>query len=267
MPTIHFPLPRRNQSRRRRRGAPGCPSRKTMVTSTWPGWAWAQSELGFPFLFHEVPYGAQRCAGPGGRVSGRCGCPDGAARQPPRGARASPLVCATTNLSSPTSDQISCNKFRRGRLDREAIIQRLTARRGGGEGRRCADHRRPTAEDGSRTDEGFLLEFATRPPGRRARTRLRYCDTIGGDKPRADLSRFADWPRGPEPGRDALPQRPGMALWPTRYPGAPGIPGRAGPGRWVTRASTNRPRGRQFRPAVGILALLPLLRVAGQPRS
>ena len=46
------------------------------------------------------------------------------------------------------------------------------------------------AEDGSRTDDGFLLEFAL--AARQAGAdRLRYCDTIGGDTPERIRERFA----------------------------------------------------------------------------
>jgi isopropylmalate/homocitrate/citramalate synthase len=43
----------------------------------------AQSEIGFPFLFHQVPY-VRACLalGEAGR-SGTCGCPAGAGRCPP----------------------------------------------------------------------------------------------------------------------------------------------------------------------------------------
>ncbi len=38
------------------------------------------------------------------------------------------------------------------------------------------------AEDGSRTDDGYLLEFALAARDAGA-SRARYCDTIGGDSP------------------------------------------------------------------------------------
>jgi homocitrate synthase NifV len=46
------------------------------------------------------------------------------------------------------------------------------------------------AEDGSRTDEGFLLEFATAAREAGA-DRVRYCDTIGGETPDRIRERFA----------------------------------------------------------------------------
>ena len=46
------------------------------------------------------------------------------------------------------------------------------------------------AEDGSRTDDGYLLEFALAAKEAGA-TRVRYCDTIGGDSPGRIRERFA----------------------------------------------------------------------------
>ena len=46
------------------------------------------------------------------------------------------------------------------------------------------------AEDGSRTDDGFLLEFALAARDAGA-SRVRYCDTIGGDSPERIRERFA----------------------------------------------------------------------------
>src|SRR5262249_31588039 len=46
------------------------------------------------------------------------------------------------------------------------------------------------AEDGSRTDDAFLLEFATAAKEAGA-DRVRYCDTIGGDSPGRVRERLA----------------------------------------------------------------------------
>ena len=121
----------------------------------------AQSEIGFPFLFHEVPYvRAQVALADAGafgdlRLSGWCrGVPQDVETSVPLGLR-------HYNLSISTSDQMIPHKFR-GRLDRAAIIGEMTAAvaaaRAGG-----AETIGVNAEDGSRTDDGFLLEFATRP--------------------------------------------------------------------------------------------------------
>ena len=179
----------------------------------------AQSEIGFPFLFHEVPY-VRAClalaeAGAFGdlRLSGWC-------RAVPTDVEAAVSVQAGGvglrhyNLSISTSDQMIAHKFR-GKLDRAAIIEEMTAavavardamRRAGGAqgadragGAQGADRGEGAqekysigvnAEDGSRTDDGYLLEFALAARDAGA-ARIRYCDTIGGDSPGRIRERFA----------------------------------------------------------------------------
>jgi isopropylmalate/homocitrate/citramalate synthase len=156
----------------------------------------AQSEIGFPFLFHEVPY-VRACvalaqAGAFGelRLSGWC-------RAVPADVESAlPLGLRHYNLSISTSDQMIAHKFR-GRLDRAAIIGEMTAavavaeatlrRAGGAPGEYSIG---VNAEDGSRTDEGYLTEFALAARDAGA-TRIRYCDTIGGDSPGRIRERFA----------------------------------------------------------------------------
>ena len=162
----------------------------------------AQSEIGFPFLFHEVPY-VQAClalaeAGAFGdlRLSGWC-------RAVPADVEAAVAVRAAGaglrhyNLSISTSDQMIAHKFR-GKLDRAAIINEMTAsvavareaglrHAGGVPGEHSIG---VNAEDGSRTDDGYLLEFALAARDAGA-TRVRYCDTIGGDSPGRIRERFA----------------------------------------------------------------------------
>src|ERR1700744_5779888 len=116
--------------------------------------------MGFPFLFHEVPY-VRAClalAEAGAfarlRLSGWC-------RAVPQDVEAAVAVRADGaglrhyNLSISTSDQMIANKFR-GRLDRSAIIGEMTAAvavaRDGG-----AETIGVNAEDGSRTGDGYLL--------------------------------------------------------------------------------------------------------------
>src|ERR1700736_2175866 len=161
---------------------------KTMVNFYLGRLGVAQSELGFPFLFHEVPYiranVALAEAGAFGslRLSGWCRAVPGDVR------RAVPLGLRHYNLSISTSDQMIAHKFR-GRLDRETIIKEMTAAvaaaKDGG-----AQTIGVNAEDGSRTDEEFLLEFATAAREAGA-DRVRYCDTIGGDTPGRIRERFA----------------------------------------------------------------------------
>jgi citrate (Re)-synthase len=161
---------------------------KTMINFYLARLGVAQSEIGFPYLFHEVPYVrasvALAEAGAFGqpRLSGWC-------RAIPADVTTSvPLGLRHYNLSISTSDQMIARKFR-GRLDRATIIAEMTAAvaaaRDGG-----AETIGVNAEDASRTDDGFLLEFglAAREAGA---DRLRYCDTIGGDTPERIRERFA----------------------------------------------------------------------------
>ncbi|UBU10502.1 LeuA family protein [Nonomuraea gerenzanensis] len=161
---------------------------KTMVNFYLAKLGVAQSEIGFPFLFHEVPYvRAQVALGEAGafgelRLSGWCrGVPQDVEK-------AAPLGLKHYNLSISTSDYMIQNKFR-GRLDRDAIIREMTAAV-----RVAKDAGALTvgvnAEDGSRTDDGFLLEFALAAKQAGA-DRVRYCDTIGGDTPDRIRERFA----------------------------------------------------------------------------
>ncbi|MEV1175561.1 hypothetical protein [Nonomuraea sp. NPDC049784] len=161
---------------------------KTMVNFYLAKLGVAQSEIGFPFLFHEVPYVraqvalAEAGAFGGLRLSGWCrGVPQDVEK-------AAPLGLKHYNLSISTSDYMIQNKFR-GRLDRDAIIREMTAavRTAKAAG---AETVGVNAEDGSRTDDGFLLEFALAAKEAGA-DRVRYCDTIGGDTPDRIRERFA----------------------------------------------------------------------------
>ena len=161
---------------------------KTMVNFYLGRLGVAQSEIGFPFLFHEVPYvRAQVALAKAGafgdlRLSGWCRGVSADVEQ------ALPLGLEHYNLSISTSDQMLAKKFR-GRLDHNAVIREMTdavrtARAGG------AATVGVNAEDGSRTDDGFLLEFALAARNAGA-DRIRYCDTIGGDTPGRIRDRFA----------------------------------------------------------------------------
>ncbi|MER7501541.1 hypothetical protein AB0L05_38130 [Nonomuraea pusilla] len=161
---------------------------KTMVNFYLGRLGVAQSEIGFPFLFHEVPYvRAQVALAEAGafgalRLSGWCrGVPQDVER-------AAPLGLKHYNLSISTSDYMIQNKFR-GRLDRAAVIREMTAavRAAKAAGALTVG---VNAEDGSRTDDGFLLEFALAAKEAGA-DRVRYCDTIGGDTPGRIRERFA----------------------------------------------------------------------------
>ena len=161
---------------------------KTMVNLYLGRLGVAQSEIGFPFLFHEVPYvRAQVALAEAGafgdlRLSGWCRAVAADVE------KSLPLGLAHYNLSISTSDYMIQNKFR-GRLDRAAVVREMTAAvraaKDGG-----AQTVGVNAEDGSRTDDGFLLEFALAAKEAGA-DRVRYCDTIGGDTPDRIRERFA----------------------------------------------------------------------------
>ena len=161
---------------------------KTMVNLYLSRLGVAQSEIGFPFLFHEQPYvRAQVALAEAGafgdlRLSGWS---RGVAQDVERSL---PLGLKHYNLSISTSDYMIQNKFR-GRLDRDSIIREMTAavRTAVSGGARTVG---VNAEDGSRTDDGFLTEFALAAREAGA-DRVRYCDTIGGDTPDRIRERFA----------------------------------------------------------------------------
>src|SRR6266700_1999539 len=161
---------------------------KTMVNFYLGRLGVAQSEIGFPFLFHEVPYiranVALAEAGAFGslRLSGWCRAVPGDVR------RAVPLGLRHYNLSISTSDQMIEHKFR-GKLDREAIITEMTAAVRAAK-QAGAETVGVNAEDGSRTGDAFLKEFALAAREAGA-DRVRYCDTIGGDRPERIRERFA----------------------------------------------------------------------------
>jgi isopropylmalate/homocitrate/citramalate synthase len=164
----------------------------------------AQSEIGFPFLFHEVPY-VRAClalaeAGAFGdlRLSGWCRAvpADVEAAVSIRVGQEAGASLRHYNLSISTSDQMIAHKFR-GKRDRSAIIKEMVAavtvakeglgRAGGAPGEQSIG---VNAEDGSRTDEGYLHEFALAAKEAGA-SRVRHCDTIGGDSPGRIRERFA----------------------------------------------------------------------------
>jgi homocitrate synthase NifV len=161
---------------------------KTMVNFYLSRLGVAQSEIGFPFLFHEVPYvraqTALAAAGAFGelRLGGWCRAVVADVE------RCVPLGLSHYNLSISTSDQMLRNKFR-GKFDRDAVVREMVtavaaAKQAG------VETVGVNAEDGSRTDDGFLVEFALAAKQAGA-DRLRYCDTIGGETPGRIGERFA----------------------------------------------------------------------------
>src|SRR6266581_860766 len=99
-----------------------------------------------------------------------------------------PLGLSHYNLSISTSDQMIEHKFR-GRLDRAAIITEMTAAVRAAK-QADAGTIGVNAEDGSRTGDAFLKEFALAAREAGA-DRVRYCDTIGADSPARIRERFA----------------------------------------------------------------------------
>ena len=91
------------------------------------------------------------------------------------------------NISISTSDQMILHKFR-GKLDREQVIREMTE---------AASYARSNgvktlgvnAEDASRTDLGYLTEFAQAAREAGA-DRIRYCDTLGYDTPMSIYERI-----------------------------------------------------------------------------
>jgi isopropylmalate/homocitrate/citramalate synthase len=164
---------------------------KTMVNFYLGKLGVTQSEIGFPFLFHEVPYVRANLALAKAGAFGNLRL-SGWTRAVVADVEASlPLGLEHLNLSISTSDQMIRNKFR-GRLDREAVIAQMAAAT-----RTAKDAGVATvgvnAEDGSRTDDAYLTEFALAAREAGA-DRVRYCDTVGGDTPwriRERLARLA----------------------------------------------------------------------------
>jgi citrate (Re)-synthase len=161
---------------------------KTMVNFYLGRLGVTQSEAGFPFLFHEVPYLRANLALAKAGAFGDLRL-SGWTRAVPTDVEASlPLGLEHLNLSISTSDQMIANKFR-GRLDRAAVIEQMTAAARTAKAAGVATVG-VNAEDGSRTDAGYLTEFAVAAREAGA-DRVRYCDTIGGDTPWRIRERFA----------------------------------------------------------------------------
>jgi homocitrate synthase NifV len=91
------------------------------------------------------------------------------------------------NISISTSDQMILHKFR-GKLNRERVIQEMVeaatlAKKGG------VMTLGVNAEDASRTDFGYLTEFAQAAKEAGA-DRIRYCDTLGYENPMSIYQRI-----------------------------------------------------------------------------
>lgn len=145
-----------------------------------------QSEAGFPYTKHEQNYFRANLAL---KEIGAFGSMvvSGWMRAIPQDVRNSlPTGIKDINLSISTSDQAIRHKYL-GRLDRESIIKEMVeaARLAKASGVRTIG---VNAEDGSRTDIGYLIEFAQAAKEAGA-DRVRYCDTLGCDSPNSIYQR------------------------------------------------------------------------------
>ena len=161
---------------------------KTMVNFYLGKLGVAQSEVGFPFLFHEVPYIRANLALAETGAFGPLRLSGWYRAVTTNMERAAPLGLRHYNLSLSTSDQMIAHKFR-GKLDRKSLITEMTAAVAAAKAA-GAQTIGVNAEDGSRTDDGFLLEYAQAAKDAGA-DRVRYCDTTGGETPDRIRERFA----------------------------------------------------------------------------
>jgi len=160
---------------------------KTMLNGYLAELGVYQSELGFPYTRHEQNYIRAnlelRDLGAMGSLilEGWCRAivPDVKASLP--------TGIKDLNLSISTSDQMIVHKFR-GRLDHKSVIEEMQAavRYSRDVGMRSIG---VNAEDASRTEMGFLIEFGLAAKEAGA-DRLRYCDTLGFDHPRSIYGRI-----------------------------------------------------------------------------
>ena len=153
---------------------------KTMVNLYLTEMGIHQSEFSFPYVKHERNYiqanlELQEMGALGSLVlEGWCrAIVADVAESLPTGVR-------DLNISISTSDQMILHKFR-GKLSRERVIEEMVeaasyARRGG------VRTLGVNAEDASRTEMGYLIEFAQAAKEAGA-DRIRYCDTLGYDTP------------------------------------------------------------------------------------
>jgi len=140
-----------------------------------------QSEAGFPFTRHEVNYLngnielVERGVIKRMRVAGWC-------RALVKDVEAAFKMTRVRhfNISMSTSDQMIINKFQ-GKLDRASVITEMTEALDAAHDL-GAETVGVNAEDASRTDLKYLIEFALAAKEHGA-DRFRYCDTLGYDSP------------------------------------------------------------------------------------
>ncbi len=155
---------------------------KTMINMYLDEMGIWQSEFGFPFTHHERNYlNANLKLAKMGVISGmRLSGWIRAIKKDVEIAKQYVPDLEYVNLSISTSDQMIVYKFR-GKLDRDKVIKSMveavkTAKAAG------IKELGVNAEDASRTDMKYLIEFALAAKEAGA-DRIRYCDTLGYDSP------------------------------------------------------------------------------------
>jgi isopropylmalate/homocitrate/citramalate synthase len=148
-----------------------------------------QSEFGFPFTRHEINYlnANLELAKKGGikkmRLSGWIRAVESDVRSAIENTSVEYL-----NMSISTSDIMIQHKFN-GKIDRAGVINSMVkaARLARKEGIKALG---VNAEDASRSDMGYLVEFSLAAKAAGA-SRIRYCDTLGFDDPFSIYDRIA----------------------------------------------------------------------------
>jgi homocitrate synthase NifV len=138
------------------------------------------SEIGFAYLRHEQNYIRANLALGAQGVMGNLVLSSWARAVPGDVSASLPTGVKNMNLSIATSDQHIMYKFR-GKLDRQSVIEEMVdaAKLAKSSGVQMLG---VNAEDASRTDMGYLIEFAQAAKEAGA-DRFRYCDTVGPDDP------------------------------------------------------------------------------------
>ena len=155
---------------------------KTMINWYLDQMGIFQSEFGFPLTRHETNYLnanlelAKLGAFSGIRLSGWLR----ATKEDVKAAFKLVPHLKYLNLSISTSDQMIIHKFK-GKLDHQSVIKEMEEAVGEAINLK-AESVGVNAEDASRTDIDYLIEFAVKAKKAGA-DRIRYCDTLGTDTP------------------------------------------------------------------------------------
>ncbi len=179
MPEIHFiDVTNRDAAQTARIGISKL--EKTMINVYLGQMGIHQSEFAFPYIRHEQNYAManlelQRMGVMGSlRLQGWCR----ALVQDVEASLTTGVEVLSVSIS--TSDQMIRHKFR-GKLDRDSVIKEMVAAVTYAK-RRGVKSIGANAEDSSRTDLGYLIEYAQAAKEAGA-DRFRYCDTVGYDTP------------------------------------------------------------------------------------